>query len=85
MFPVAATVAMSGMLLFVLPGRRRRWKALLGLLVFAAIAGVTTGCSTLSTPVTQPTGGTTVGSYSFTVIGTSGTLTASTVVGVTVN
>jgi hypothetical protein len=68
------------LLLFGIAPRRRKWRAMLGiLLLFAALAGGVfacgggssgTGCNNAVTP------GTTAGNYTITVTGTSGTMTA---------
>jgi len=68
------------LLLFSIAPRRRKWRAMLGiLLLFAALAGGVfacgggssgTGCNNAVTP------GTTAGNYTITVTGTSGTMTA---------
>jgi hypothetical protein len=72
-----------------LPSRRRRTKTLLSLLLLGAFAATVMGCGGAqkpANPVTTPTNpGTTVGSYTVTVTGSSGALTASTTVAVTVN
>jgi trimeric autotransporter adhesin len=81
---------------FGLPLRRRRTKTLLSLLLLGAFATIVMGCggaqkaanpvTTPANPVaTPPNPGTTVGSYMVTVTGSSGALTASTTVAVTVN
>ena len=73
--------ALACLLLFGIAPRRRKWRAMLGiLLLFAALAGgvfacgggggTGTGCNNVVTP------GTTAGSYTITVTGTSGSTTA---------
>jgi len=71
--------------LFGLPARRRRWLSLLSLMVlFIALAGGLTACSGGGSGGgggTTTTGGTTLGSYTYTVTGTSGStvVTSSTI------
>jgi trimeric autotransporter adhesin len=88
--------ALVAFLFFGLPLRRPRTKTLSGLLLLGAFAAIVMGCggaqkaanpvTPQATPVTpQANLGTTVGSYMVTVTGSSGTLTASTTVAVTVN
>ena len=88
--------AFAAFLFFGLPLRRRRTKTLLSLLLLGAFATIVMGCggaqkaanpvTTPANPVTTPPNpGTTVGSYMVTVTGSSGALTASTTVAVTVN
>ncbi len=81
--------SMAALLLFALPARRRKWQTLFGLLLFVAFAGLGIGCSSGSTgshvASGTPNPGTTAGSYTVTVTGTSGATTANTTVNVTVN
>jgi hypothetical protein len=94
-FQVGGGVAMvAALLFFSVPGRRRRLKTLLGLLLFAAVAGADIGCSSAvnnkpTTPANpgapNTTPGTTPGSYTVTVTGTSGATTATIPVSITVN
>ena len=88
--------AFAAFLFFGLPLRRRRTKTLLSLLLLGAFAAIVMGCggaqkaanpvTTPANPVATPANpGTTVGSYMVTVTGSSGVLTASTTVAVTVN
>jgi hypothetical protein len=65
---------------FVLPVRRRKWRALLNLLVLSAIAAAVIGCGGLNTIKAQGDPGTTAGSYTITVTGTSGQATATTAI-----
>jgi Chitobiase/beta-hexosaminidase C-terminal domain/Legume lectin domain len=88
--------ALAALFFFGLPVRRQGWKAMLCLLVFSVIAGSGIGCSS-GGMINPPTGtttttgngtttpGTTVGSYTITVTGTSGSTTATTAVIVKVN
>jgi hypothetical protein len=81
--------ALAAFLFFGLPLRRRRTKTLLSLLLLGAFAPIVMGCGRAqkaANPVTTPADpGTTSGSYMVTVTGSSGALTASTTVAVTVN
>jgi FG-GAP-like repeat len=91
-FTVRGSVAMSALLLFGvpvfgLPAPRRRWRTLLPLVVFAAIAAASIGCGggKNNTLTRQTSPGTTIGMYTVTVTGTSGTTEATTAVSVLVN
>jgi trimeric autotransporter adhesin len=88
--------ALVAFLFFGVPSRRYRTNTMLSLLLFGAFAPIVTGCGgaqKAANPVTPPTSpvmtpanpGTTAGSYMVTVTGSSGALTASTTVAVTVN
>ena len=81
--------ALAAFLFFGLPLRHRRTKTLLRLLLLGAFAAIVMGCGgaqKAANPVPTPANpGTTVGSYMVTVTGSSGALTASTTVAVTVN
>jgi hypothetical protein len=81
--------ALVAFLFFGLPLRRLRTKTLLSLLLLGAFEAIVMGCGgaqKAANPVTTPADpGTTVGSYMVTVTGSSGALTASTTVAVTVN
>jgi hypothetical protein len=76
----ATGATLAALLFFGLPARRRRWRSLLSLLVFAAIAGAVIGCgggsSTAPSTPTTPTGGTTSGTYTVNVTGTGSTTSA---------
>jgi hypothetical protein len=86
-YTVERSLAVSALLLFGLPPCRRQWKSLIPLVVFAGIAGAVAGCgggmNNRLTSAASP--GTTIGMYTITVTGTSGTTTATTAVSVTVN
>jgi hypothetical protein len=73
----------AALVLFGLPRRRRKLQALLTLLVLSAVAMVAVGCGGSNTNITT-TNGTTAGSYTVTVTGTSGSTTAKTAIVVTV-
>jgi hypothetical protein len=81
--------ALVAFLFFGLPSRRCRTKTLLSLLLLGAFASIVMGCGgaqEAANPVTTPANpGTTVGSYTVAVTGSSGALNASTTVAVTVN
>jgi len=81
--------ALVAFLFFELPSRRRRTKTLLSLLLLGAFATTVIGCGgaqKAANPVATPANpGTTAGSYLVTVTGSSGALTASTTVAVTLN
>ena len=75
-------------LLFGIAPKRRKWRTMLGaLMLLVALAGGMVACggskSSSCTPTTTP--GTTAGSYTITVTGTSGTSTATGTVALTVN
>jgi hypothetical protein len=87
--PLNRSFALGGTLaafiIFCLPFRRRRWKTLLSLVVFAAIAAGTIGCVS-GVPAGDPSNaGTTAGNYTITVTGSSGSNVVTTAVNVTVN
>ena len=88
--------ALAALLFLGLPSRRPRTKTLVSLLLLGAFSAIVMACGgaqEAANPVTTPTNpvmtpanpGTTVGSYMVTVTGSSGALTASTTVAVTVN
>ncbi|HTW48519.1 MAG TPA: SBBP repeat-containing protein [Acidobacteriaceae bacterium] len=82
----AGGAMLAGLLLWGLPARRRRWRAMLGLaLLLAAMAGSGMACgSSGGGGCDAESGGTTPGNYVITVTGTSGTQTATGTVNVTV-
>jgi subtilase family serine protease len=92
-FAVGGGIAVAGLLIFTIPARRRSWRSILGVLVFAAFVGMGIGCGGSSGSgggggggTTNP--GTTAGAYVVTVTGTdaaTGKITGSTTVSVTVN
>jgi hypothetical protein len=89
-FTFGGSGALAALLFFGLPIRRRGWKTLLSLLVFAVIAGAAIGCGAgANMPSSSTTGttntGTTAGTYTVTVTGASGSTAATTAVSVTVN
>jgi subtilase family serine protease len=92
-FTAGGGVALAGLLFFGIPARRRKWRSILIILVFAGIAGLGIGCGGGGSSngggggggggTTIP--GTTAGNYVLTVTGTSGSLSATTTVNLTVN
>jgi len=88
--------ALAALLFLGLPSRRPRTKTLVSLLLLGAFAAMVMACGgaqKAANPVTTPANpvmtpanpGTSLGNYMVTVIGSSGALTASTTVAVTVN
>jgi trimeric autotransporter adhesin len=83
-WPSAGGATLAFLLFFGLPRRRRNWLAMLGLLaVFAGLAGMGCGGSG-GGGGGGGGGGTSAGTYSVTVTGTSGSVTETTTVSVTV-
>jgi hypothetical protein len=77
--------ALALALLFGIPARRRRkWMAMLGLLVLA-VSIACAGCSSITGTIPILGSGTTAGTYTVTVTGTSGSVTSTTSVTLTVN
>jgi hypothetical protein len=80
----AGGAALACILLFGIPGRRRSWRRMLGMLVFlVTLTGGMLACgvgggSTVGGGTSNP--GTTAGTYTVTVTGTSGTTTATSTV-----
>ena len=69
---------MAGLLLFIIPAKRRKWAMRLAMLAFlVSLAGGIAGCGSGS-PASAPQGnsGTTPGNYVVTVTATSGTTSA---------
>ncbi|MGO4212619.1 Ig-like domain repeat protein, partial [Terriglobus sp. YAF25] len=82
--PVAFSgVTIAGLILVMIP-RRRRFAPLLGVLLLLGVAGVISGCGGGSSG-SSSTPGTPTGSYTVTVTGTSGSITQTTSVSLTVN
>jgi hypothetical protein len=75
---------MAVVVFFAVPFRRRKWHAMLGLLLLCAAFLGATGCGGVSSSNPPPNGGTTAGAYTFTVTGTSGTISQTATVAVTV-
>jgi hypothetical protein len=85
-FTLGGGGVLSAFLFFGLPIRQRRDKTLLGLLLLIAMAGGAVGCGGAKANATNPTNpGTTQGSYTVAVTGTSGNIKATTAVTVMVN
>ncbi len=90
-FAVGGGITIAGLLLFGIPARRRSWRTILGVLVFATIVGFSIGCGGSGNGGGGGGGGggssgTTAGTYTFSVTGSSGSLTpVSTQVTVTFN
>jgi hypothetical protein len=84
----AGGATLACLLLFGIPARRRSWRTMLGMLVLlvALAGGGVLGCggTTYNIAQTQGTPGTTAGTYTITVFGTSGTITESGTVSLTV-
>jgi hypothetical protein len=79
---------MASVFWFVFPIRRRRTITQLGLLLIATLIGAAIGCgggNAAAPPATPANPGTTLGTYTVTVTGSSGAVTATTAVTVTVN
>jgi len=75
---------MAVAVLFGVPFRRRKWHTMLGLLLLCAAFMGATGCGGVSSTTPPANGGTTAGAYTFTVTGTSGTISQTATVAVTV-
>jgi N-acetylneuraminic acid mutarotase len=74
----ASGVTLACLLLFGIPARRRSWRTMLGMLaLLIALSGGVLACGGgSSTPPPPSNPGTTAGTYTITVTGTSGTITA---------
>ncbi len=66
----AGSAALAGLLLFGIPARRRNWKSLLGVLIFAAALATLSGCGGGGGGGGGGGTGTTAGAYTFTLTGT---------------
>jgi hypothetical protein len=75
---------MAVLVFFGVPFRRRKWQTMLGLVLLWTAAMGATGCGGGSSSDPPTNAGTTAGAYVFTVTGTSGTITQSAKVAVTV-
>jgi hypothetical protein len=75
---------MAVVVLFGVPFRRRKWQTMLGLFLLCAAFLGATGCGGASSTTPPPNGGTTSGAYVVTVTGTSGTISQTATVAVTV-
>ena len=84
---VGGSIAFASLFFFLLPNRRRRMPAVLAVIAVAIFTGAMVGCGGGSTtaPNNPGNGGTTPGAYVITVTGTSGSLSETTQVNVSVN
>jgi ABC-type phosphate transport system substrate-binding protein len=80
-------VAVASLLWFGFPLRRRRTVTQFGLLLIATLIGTAMGCGggAAAPSATPANPGTTPGAYTVTVTGSSGAITATTAVTVTLN
>jgi len=84
-FYVAGGTALAGILLFGIRRRRTRWRSLLGMMALSAALATGTGaCNGKLICLLPASTGTTPGSYSVTVTGISGTISATTTIPVAV-
>jgi hypothetical protein len=81
---VGGGLTLAALIFLFLPRRRRTWRALLALLVFAVLIVGTNGCTSPANQVKTGNLGTTPGTYTVTVSGASGSLTENAAVTVTV-
>ncbi len=79
----AGGVALAGILLFGLPGRRRAWQRMLSLMLLFVAVGIV-GCGGGSDNGGGGSGGTPAGTYTVTVTATSGSTTQTSAITVTV-
>jgi hypothetical protein len=78
----AGGAVLAVVFLFGIPARRRKWQTMLGMvMLLLSICGVAAGCGGQAA---KGNSGTTPGSYTVTVTGTSGTTTATGIVSLTV-
>ena len=86
-FAVGSSIAVASLFFLILPSRRRRLKMLLSLLALAVFSGAVVGCGGGSNAPSSGQGnaGTTPGAYIITITGTSGTISQTTQVNVSVN
>jgi hypothetical protein len=88
LFPLGGGITIAGLLFFGIPARRRSWRIILGLILFAGFVGANIGCGGGGHGGGGGGGtttGTLTGNYTLTVTGTSGADTATTTVNLTVN
>lgn len=88
-FTAGGGMVLAGLLLFGIPARKRSWRSILVILLFAGIAGLGIGCGSGGGGGGGGGGktipGTTPGAYVLTVTGTSGSVSQTTTVNLTVN
>jgi hypothetical protein len=81
----AGGATLACLLLFGIPARRR-WRTLLGMvMLLAVLIGGVVSCGGKAKTINTGSPGTTAGSYTITVTGTSGALSQTTTVNLTVN
>ena len=84
-WPSTGGAVLAALCFFLVPRRRRNWLAMLGLLLLF-VSGAAIGCGGSNSIGTSPSNpGTTAGTYTVTVTGTSGNITQTTPVTLTVN
>jgi hypothetical protein len=83
-WPSAGGAALALLFLFRVPGRRRGWMAMLGVLALAACAACI-GCNNIIYGNGNGSSGTTAGAYTVTVTGTSGSTSQETALTIAVN
>jgi len=81
-FAIGGGATLAMLFFFGIPARRRSWRAILGMLILGAIVGVGIGCGSSGG---GNNGGGSSANYTVTVTGTSGSLTSSANVAITVN
>ncbi len=81
----AGGTALACLLMFTIPARRKGWRTILSLIVFALAISAAIGCGGSSNGGGGSVGGTTAGTYVVTVTGTSGSASQTTAVSVMVN
>ncbi len=89
LFTFGGGVTLAALFFLWLPIRRRKWQALIGMLLIAVLASAASGCggansASLKASDTGSSPGTTAGNYVITVTGSSGSNQATTTVAVTV-
>ena len=85
-FAAAGGTALACLLMFTIPARRKGWRTILSLIVFALAISAGIGCGGSSNGGGGGSvGGTTAGSYVVTVTGTSGSASSTASVTLTVN
>jgi len=87
--PWSGGLALAGLLLFLLPSRRRAWRVLLGTMLLCAglslgLTACGSGTSSSSSGSSSGTSGTTAGAYTITLTATSGSTSATSTINLTV-